>query len=98
MKIAEFSLQQLLAFFKALASEKRQEILFTVFLDGKKHSVGEVAERVSIAASTASEHLSHLKRVGILTSVKVAKVVYYRANREYVLALLDEVRDRLACC
>jgi len=53
---------------------------------------------VSIAPSTASEHLSYLKRVGILTSVKVAKEVYYRANRERILAVLDEVRARLSCC
>lgn len=98
MITATFSLQYLLDFFKALASEKRQDILFTVFLDGKEHSVGDVAQRVSIAPSTASEHLSYLKRVGILTSMKVAKEVYYRANRERILAVLDEVRARLSCC
>lgn len=93
-----YSMQQLLDFFKALASEKRQEIIFEVFLDGNEHSVGEVAERVSIAPATASEQLAILKRVGILTSTKVAKVVYYRASREHILAILDDVRKRLTCC
>ncbi|NJN55117.1 MAG: winged helix-turn-helix transcriptional regulator [Anaerolineae bacterium] len=34
------------------------------------HTVGEIAERVGIANSTASEHLTILRNAGVLTSEK----------------------------
>ncbi|HMV78376.1 MAG TPA: metalloregulator ArsR/SmtB family transcription factor [Leptospiraceae bacterium] len=85
-------------FFKALGNDKRQEILLNVFSDFKEHNIGEVAKKAGIAQSTASEHLSFLKRAGILTSEKVEKEVFYRVDRESVLSALDEIRTVLSCC
>jgi DNA-binding transcriptional ArsR family regulator len=51
-----------------------------------------------IAQSTASEHLSTLKRARILESRKVEKEVFYRLNRRGVVAMLDEIKSHLSCC
>jgi len=90
--------QELTDFLKALSNEKRQEIFLTVFVDGKEHNITEVADRVNIAQSTASEHLSFLKRAGILVSKKVEKEVFYRLNRQGILTRIEEIRSLLNCC
>jgi DNA-binding transcriptional ArsR family regulator len=89
---------QLQAFLYGLASETRQHILFEVFIDGQEHTVGQVAERSGLGQSTASEHLAVLKRAGILTSRREGKEVYYRPQREGVLALLAQLTDLLTHC
>lgn len=88
----------LIDFFKALASEKRQEIIIDIFLDGQSHSVTEVANRANIALSTCSTHLSILKRAGILLSEKVGKDVYYKGNKEYLVQIFTSLADRFKCC
>lgn len=60
------------SFLKALASEKRQEIMF-LFKEKSRLTVNEIAELVGIGQSTASEHLAVLKRAGILLSKKKVK-------------------------
>ena len=56
-------------FLKALASEKRQEIMF-LFLDRNEVTVNEVSDLVGIGQSTASEQLAILKKAGFLSSRK----------------------------
>jgi DNA-binding transcriptional ArsR family regulator len=90
--------QELLGFFKALASEKRQQIVVEIFLDGESHTVTEVAERSKVAMSTASTHLSILKRAKILTSEKVAKDVYYRGNQKYLAEVFRSLAEKFSCC
>ena len=90
--------QQISDFFKALGNDKRQEILLMVFADYGEHNIGEVSARVKIAQSTASEHLSFLKRAGILVSRKVEKEVFYKANIEGVEATIDTIKSLLGCC
>jgi DNA-binding transcriptional ArsR family regulator len=90
--------QNVTDFLKAFGNAKRQEIFLSVFADGQEHNISEVAERVNIAQSTASEHLSILKRAGILVSRKVEKEVFYRLNRRGVMTMLDEIRSHLSCC
>ena len=90
--------QELIDFFKALASEKRQEILIEIFLDGKTHTVTEVAEHSHIALSTASTHLSILKRAKILVSEKIGKDVHYRGNGKYMAEVFKSVAKKFSCC
>jgi DNA-binding transcriptional ArsR family regulator len=85
-------------FLKALGNEKRQEILLNIFADEKEHNITEVASRANIAQSTASEHLSMLKRVGILVSRKMEKEVFYRLDRPGIIATIDEIKSVLSCC
>ncbi len=90
--------QQLIDFFKALASEKRQEILIEIFLDGETHTVTEVSNRMNIALSTASTHLSILKREKILIAEKIGKDVFYRGNQDYLAAVFDTLANKFKCC
>ena len=90
--------QEIIEFFKALASEKRQEIMIEIFLDGKSHTVTEVAERSNIALSTASTHLSILKRAKILVSEKIGKDVHYRGNRDYLAQTFQYLAEVFTCC
>jgi DNA-binding transcriptional ArsR family regulator len=90
--------QNVTDFLKALGNEKRQEILLTIFADEGEHNITEVSERAKIAQSTASEHLSQLKRAGILVSKKVEKEVFYTLNRPGIISILDEIRSLLNCC
>lgn len=90
--------QELIDFFKALASEKRQEIIIEIFMDGKTHSVTEVAERSNIALSTASTHLHVLKRAGIVVSEKIGKDVYYRGNWKYLSEIFTTLAQQFNCC
>lgn len=84
-------------FLRALGSPTRQRIML-LFSQGAELSVGEVAERAGIGQSTASEQLALLRRGRIVTSRRVGKIVLYRANREGVLAVLDDLRSYLLTC
>ncbi len=84
--------------FRALANENRQEILFRVFSDKKDHTVGEIAERIGLAQSTTSEHLSILRRSGLLQSQKVEREVRYRVNKNTVEQVLGHLQHWLTCC
>ena len=84
-------------FLKGLASEQRQQTL-EVFAGGAELTVGAVAERLGIGQSTASQHLSILRRGGLLASRRDGKQVYYRVDAASVEPLLDELRDYLRTC
>ena len=88
----------LLGFARALANEKRQQILLGIFTDKQEHTVGDIAERMGIAQSTASEHLAILKRAGVLVAEKRQKEVYYRVDKARVRELLAVIQHWLACC
>ncbi|WP_198674283.1 helix-turn-helix transcriptional regulator [Brevibacillus sp. Leaf182] len=85
------------SFLKALASEKRQEIMF-LFTDRKELTVGEVAHLVAIGQSTASEQLAILKRAGLVHSRKDGKEVFYSPNREQILASMQKLNTYLLNC
>ncbi|WP_345555540.1 metalloregulator ArsR/SmtB family transcription factor [Streptomonospora halophila] len=84
-------------FLKALASPTRQRIML-LFAEGAELSVGEVAERVGIGQSTASQQLALLRRGGILASRREGKIVLYRTDRDRSLAALDDLRAYLRYC
>jgi|WetSurMetagenome_2_1015567.scaffolds.fasta_scaffold810403_1 DNA-binding transcriptional ArsR family regulator len=90
--------QNITDFFKALGNEKRQEILLNIFTDNSEHNITEVADKVKIAQSTASEHLSLLKRAGILVSKKIDKEVYYKLSKKGIINVMDELKGILSCC
>ena len=85
-------------FLKALANPKRQEILL-LFRGDTELTVGEVAERLELAQSATSAHLSTLRETGILLARKEWKTVYYRVDPNQIAQAMDELRDYLmACC
>lgn len=84
-------------FLKALASPTRQQIMM-LFSDGAERSVGEVAERVGIGQSTASEQLTLLRRGGIVTARRDGKIIRYRADREGMQKALADLQAYLEVC
>lgn len=85
-------------FLKALASETRQQMLL-LFAGGEELAVGEVADRLEIGQSTASQQLALLKRGDILSRSRSGNTVRYRANAAGISRALDELHSYLrACC
>jgi len=69
-------------FCKALSDETRQSIL--KMLQGGEMSVGEIVEAFKISQPTISHHLNVLKNVGLVTSRKQGKQIFYSINQENV--------------
>jgi len=90
--------EDFLQFCKGLANANRQTILFSVFMDKQKHTVGEIAEKVGIANSTASEHLTILKNAGVLMSEKRDREVYYQVNKDVIREYVTVIETWLSCC
>ncbi|MET7344697.1 ArsR/SmtB family transcription factor [Streptomyces sp. NPDC087866] len=84
-------------FLKALASETRQKVL-QQFTGEIELTVGEIADRCALKPSTASEHLSLLRRGGLVISRKEGKQVYYRADGATMAQRLSALQAYLAHC
>lgn len=84
-------------FLRALASEKRQEIMF-LFLDRNEVTVNEVSDLVGIGQSTASEQLAILKKAGLLFSRKEGKGVYYSPHKHKIMQLLQDFNQLMTNC
>lgn len=84
-------------FLKALASETRQ-LVMQQFAGGGELTVGELAERCGLKPSTASEHLSLLRRGGLVLSRKEGKQVFYRADGATMAYRLDALKEYLLRC
>jgi len=97
-KMSSAEVQELSEFLKALAGETRQQILSVFSSSAEERTVNEVAERLGIGQSTASENLARLKRSGILEARRSGKTVYYRPNRARALQLVNQLKTYLETC
>lgn len=70
------------AFCKALADETRQAIL-RMLLQGEM-CVSDIVDAFGLSQPTISHHLGLLKSMGLVSSRKEGKQVYYAINRENV--------------
>ncbi len=84
-------------FLKALSNENRQKILF-LFMEHQELTVSEVAIKAEIGQSTASEHLTILKKAGIMSSRKEGKEVIYYPNKEKIVNCLEQLANYLKHC
>lgn len=84
-------------FLKALASQTRQRILL-LFADGRERTVGQVAEEAGVGQSTASEHLSILRRGGLLRARREQKEVYYAPDGARIRRHLTTLSNLLLRC
>ncbi|GIH78202.1 ArsR/SmtB family transcription factor [Planobispora longispora] len=83
---------------KALTSETRQQILM-LFTGGAELTVGQVAERLTLAQSAASTQLAILREGGVLVSRREWKTVYYRVDAAQIDQALSDLQACLhACC
>jgi DNA-binding transcriptional ArsR family regulator len=88
---------ELLDFLKSVASESRMKILLS-FMDGQERTVNQISELVALEQSTTSEHLTLMKRNGILLSEKSGKEVFYRPDRDKIVQFLEALNQLLSKC
>jgi len=82
-------------FCQALADETRQRIL--EMLLEREMCVSEIAEAFPMSQPTISHHLDVLKRLGLLTSRKQGKQVYYATDQKQVVRCCGQLRARFEC-
>jgi ArsR family transcriptional regulator len=80
---------QFAAVAKAMGNEHRLELLELV-AQGER-SVEALAERSGLSIANASQHLQHLRRVGLVTARRQAKFVLYSLADDAVLAVLSGI-------
>jgi DNA-binding transcriptional ArsR family regulator len=81
----------------ALADPMRQDLV--QLLARAELNVGEIAERVTLSRPTVSHHLNLLRRAGLAVRVrKRGREIYYRLNKEPIVATLQGLLDSLTCC
>lgn len=71
---------------KAMASRNRLLLLYE--LVSMERSVGELAQSLDLAQATVSQHLSLLRRDGVVSCRREAQTIYYRISDRRVLVLL----------
>jgi ArsR family transcriptional regulator len=80
----------------ALAEPMRQDLV-QVLARGELN-VGEIADKVTLSRPTVSHHLNILRRAGLLRVRKQGREVYYRLNKEPIVATLQGLIDCMTCC
>ncbi|KJF70252.1 ArsR/SmtB family transcription factor [Agrobacterium arsenijevicii] len=75
------------ALFTALANEKRLHVL--TLLQQSELSVGALAEAVGISQSALSQHLSKLRRHGLVSTRRDAQTIFYFSNDGRVARMLQ---------
>jgi DNA-binding transcriptional ArsR family regulator len=82
-------------FCRALADETRQRIL--ELLLEQEMCVSDIVEAFPVSQPTVSHHLDVLKRLGLVTSRKAGKLVYYATDRERVVRCCGRLTARFEC-
>ncbi len=76
---------------KAIANERRLHILCTL-LEGKKN-VTELQKATGINQSNLSQHLAKMRALGVLTSERNGKQVYYKLSRPAFKRIISALKE-----
>ena len=85
----ENNLSQAVVLLKAMANEKRLQILCILHQD--ELSVGQLCEKLPISQSALSQHLAWLRRDGLVSTRKESQTVYYSLQSDEVKALIEQL-------
>lgn len=88
------ALQQVAAYFQALAEPARLQLL-NLLREGERN-VGELAQLTGYSAANVSRHLSLLTLQGLLARESRGNSAYYRIADESIYRLCDLVCDSIA--
>ena len=77
---------------KVMAHPIRMAIV-NVLVEEKTQSVGQIQQQLGITQSMTSQHLSLMKRIGVLECKKVANVCNYSIRNKNILKLLRCVEN-----
>jgi DNA-binding transcriptional ArsR family regulator len=83
-------------FFRGLSDESRLSILET--LQDSEKTVGQIAESTRLSQPNVSNHLSCLRRCGLVTSQQNGRTVTYKLNIAEIRTLLDITNQILDTC
>lgn len=61
-------------------------------------NVGEIASQFRISRPAISHHLKVLKDAGIVKSERIGQEIFYRVNRDRVIAGLRRIADTIENC
>ena len=75
----------------------RMEIIFLLG-KGKPLNVNEITTQFHISRPAISHHLKVLKDAGIVHSEKIGQEIYYRLDRERIVAGLRLIADEIEHC
>jgi len=81
----------LLKMLKIIAEANRLRII--CFLKRKEHCVCEIVEALALPHNLASHHLKELKSVGLLTSIRKGKYIFYRINNNCLNSFLLQIKQ-----
>lgn len=81
-----------IAVLKAMASHNR--LLLLCELVSGERSVGELAQALGVAQATVSQHLSLLRRDGVVSGRREAQTIHYRIADSRVQALMTTLFDQ----
>lgn len=79
--------------FKVLANQKRLEII--QLLSNSQLSVNEMVEMLGLPQANLSQHLSLMRRAGLLKVTRVGTKIYYQLSDQHIADLIFSVRDLL---
>lgn len=87
----ENNIQRAANILKALSNERRLKIVCCLY-EGEK-SVGELERLVGLSQSALSQHLSRLRRDGIVSTRRAAQTIYYSLNTSVTDIMLSSLHD-----
>ncbi|MCX5751227.1 MAG: metalloregulator ArsR/SmtB family transcription factor [Candidatus Saganbacteria bacterium] len=89
-KCADYDYSNLLKLLKIIAEANRLRII--CFLKQKERCVCEIVEALDIPHNLASHHLKELRSVGLLTSLRKGKYIFYRVNNKALNSFLLQIK------
>lgn len=90
-KCADYDYSDLLELLKIIAEANRLKII--CFLKNKERCVCEIVEALDIPHNLASHHLKALKSVGLLTSLRRGKYIFYKVRDKGLNSFLLQIRQ-----
>jgi DNA-binding transcriptional ArsR family regulator len=86
--------EEVVGILKALSSPSRLEIL-KLLGDNRKLCVNAITGRLEISQPAVSQHLSILKKAGLVTSDRYGSIIHYTLNRKRIDEFKQSVADML---
>ncbi len=78
------------ALLSQLSNQNRLMLLCTL-IEGEM-SVGELNEKVPLSQSALSQHLSSLRKAGLVTTRKEAQTVFYRLQGDHAIRIIEVLK------
>ncbi|UOR15814.1 ArsR/SmtB family transcription factor [Qipengyuania aquimaris] len=92
MELLQENAARATALLKSMANESR--LLILCQLSQSEMSVGELAEVVPLSQSALSQHLSLLRREGLVKTRRSSQFVYYSLDSEDVQAVIGTLYEQ----